>query len=205
MSMWRHPLLFIFFLHFRSFMFIWHHPSYSLDFLHFLPFIWFSSFHFQVILFHVAPSSIHLIFFISGHSYSSGAIPSYSLDFLHFRSFMIIWRHPLLFIRFSSFQVIHVHLAPSPPIHWIFFISGHVPLVSFPPIHLIFFISFSGHSCPSGAISPLPCADGFYADVSGSDKCLLCDAGFSCLNKSSTPVKCSQGHYSEEVCGNCML
>ena len=142
MSMWRHPLLFIFFLHFRSFMFIWHHPSYSLDFLHFLPFIWFSSFHFQVILFHVAPSSIHLIFFISGHSYSSGAIPSYSLDFLHFRSFMIIWRHPLLFIRFSSFQVIHVHLAPSPPIHWIFFIPGHAWPTGAIPSYSLDFLHF---------------------------------------------------------------
>ena len=54
-----------------------------------------------------------------------------------------------------------------------------------------------GHQCPYNATSsPIQCTQGTYANVTGSDSCLVCPAGYECASPIVTPQFCHRRFYS---------
>ena len=50
----------------------------------------------------------------------------------------------------------------------------------------------TGHYCPNGTALPLPCADGYYMNVTMAPLCEVCPAGFYCVNASDRFIKQKQ-------------
>ena len=64
-----------------------------------------------------------------------------------------------------------------------------------------------GHMCPNveSTISPIPCINGTYSNVTGSNDCEICPAGYSCLDPRQSPVLCIEGFYSPSGIPQCFL
>ncbi|MES1909505.1 MAG: hypothetical protein MHM6MM_002234 [Cercozoa sp. M6MM] len=53
----------------------------------------------------------------------------------------------------------------------------------------------TGHACPLGTVSPVPCTAGRYQSAQGQSLCLACPAGQVCAAGSVTPTSCTAGYY----------
>jgi len=55
-----------------------------------------------------------------------------------------------------------------------------------------------GYACPSGAVEPVPCAEGTYQPEAGKDTCLACSAGHYCplraAGEAASELPCPAGH-----------
>jgi len=57
-----------------------------------------------------------------------------------------------------------------------------------------------GHYCPLGTVTPIPCRNRTYSNVTGISRpsdCIICPAGNYCPKSSTVPTSCRRGTYSD--------
>ena len=68
----------------------------------------------------------------------------------------------------------------------------------FEPLNLPFIVGLcllSGHYCPGGDSTPIPCPAGQYQNETGQTACRNCPAGFYCISSTADPLPCPSGYY----------
>ena len=53
-----------------------------------------------------------------------------------------------------------------------------------------------GSYCPTTSSSPVSCAAGTYANVTGMSSCIVCPPGYHCIDPAISPVICPEGTFS---------
>lgn len=60
--------------------------------------------------------------------------------------------------------------------------------------------------CPNDKMhSPVPCANGTFANKTKSSECKICPVGFTCFDPRQTPIKCNDGYYSNGGTSACVI